>query len=253
MIEVREIDFAYEKNKKVLQKISLQLKGKTINIILGPNGTGKTTLLKCMNHILEPDEGKILLDNKYLTNMSISEIAKKIAYVPQDVSGNFSITVLEYVLMGRFPYVKKCYKERDRKLALTAIERIGLQEKAFVSFREVSGGERQRALIARALVQEPKVILLDEPTNNLDLKNQLLVLHILEKLVKEQDVTIVMILHDLNLASLFANRVILLDNAKIYADGTPQEVLNENNIRKVYGVDTIVTEEDGYKHIRLLK
>lgn len=102
-------------------------------------------------------------------------------------------------------------------------------------------------------MQEPKVILLDEPTNNLDLKNQLLVLHILEKLVKEQDVTVVMILHDLNLASLFANRVILLDNAKIYADGTPQEVLNENNIRKVYGVDTIVTEEDGYKHIRLLK
>lgn len=253
MLHVNNVSFGYDPAKKILDDISFHVEKGDVLGVLGPNGTGKTTLIKCINNILEPQSGEIFVDGNNVNNYSAKELAKVIAYVPQYANNFFDVSVVDAVLMGRIPYTDLNYSKKDREIAFSIIEKMGLTKFAFRSIKAMSGGERQRVLIARALAQQPKVIILDEPTSSLDLKNQLFILHNIAELVEQNNMTIIMTIHDLNLASMFCNKTIMLKNTKVFAYGETQKVLTEDNVKAIYGVETNITVEDGYKHVRLLK
>lgn len=253
MLEIKNISFGYKKNIPVLENISLSVASGEILGILGPNGTGKTTFIKCINNILKPDCGGVLFNGKNISNMKQQEIAKIIAYVPQYVSSFFNVNVIDTVMMGRLPYADRKYSDEDESIVFEILRKMNLEKFAFRNIKEMSGGERQRVFIARAMAQQPKVIILDEPTSSLDLHNQLFILHIVAELAAVNNIAIIMTIHDLNLASMFCDKILMLKDKHIFALGTAQEVLTEDNVKEIYGVETKITIEDGYKHIRLLK
>lgn len=252
-LEIANLSFAYKKDHKILDDISLTVEQGEILGILGPNGTGKTTFIKCINRILTPLSGTVTYGGKNLLSMKQEEIAKIIAYVPQYIGSFFDMTVIDAVMMGRLPYVNRSYSKEDEEIVFDILKRLELEEFAFRNIKEMSGGERQRVFIARALAQQPKIIILDEPTSALDLHNQLFILRIIAEVAKQSNISIIMTIHDLNLASMFCDKLLMLNNKKIFAYGATQEVLVEENINAMYKVKTKVTVEDGCKHIRLLK
>lgn len=237
----------------ILNNINLEIKQGEILGILGPNGTGKTTFIKCINNIHKPNEGRILYDGNNIMNLSQLNIAKIIAYVPQYTNNFFPMNVIDTVMMGRMPYVKKNYSDEDKEIVFSIIKKMNLEKFAFRNIKEMSGGERQRVFIARAMAQQPKIIILDEPTSSLDLYNQLFILHTITKLAKENNITIIMTIHDLNLASMFCDNILMLKDAHIFAHGKPESILTAENIYEMYKVRTEITTPESYKHIRLLK
>lgn len=253
MLQIENLSFSYKKGHIILDNISLEVPNGEVLGILGPNGTGKTTFIKCINNILKPDTGKVLFDGKNISKLSQREIAKIIAYVPQYINSFFAMNVIDAVMMGRLPYAGKRYSKEDEEIVFDILKRMNLEKFAFRSIKEMSGGERQRVFIARAMAQQPKIIILDEPTSSLDLHNQLFILKTIADLAKENNITIIMTIHDLNLAAMFCDRVLMLKESHVFAVGAVDEVLTENNIDVMYKVKTKVTVEDGYKHIRLLK
>lgn len=250
---ISNLSFGYKKGNKVLDDINLTVEQGEVLGILGPNGTGKTTFIKCINKILKPQAGKITYDGCDLLQLKQEEIAKIIAYVPQYIGGFFDMTVVDAVMMGRLPYAKYNYSKTDEAIVFDIINKMELTPFAFRSIKEMSGGERQRVFIARALAQQPKIIVLDEPTSALDLHNQLFILHTIADVAKTNNISIVMTIHDLNLASMFCDKILMLNNTHIFAYGKTQDVLNEYNINNMYRVNTRVTLEEHFKHIRLLK
>ncbi len=253
MLKINNISFSYRQDKKILDDISLDVNQGDVLGILGINGAGKTTFIKCINNIFSPDSGTVKVNGKDISSMTPKEIAQLIAYVPQYNGTFFNINVLDTVMMGRLPYAGRSYSKKDREIVYNILEKMNLEKFAFRSIREMSGGERQRVFIARALAQQPKIIILDEPTSSLDLHNQLFILKIIEDLAKRDNLTIIMIIHDLNLASMFCSKLVMLKEGKIFAQGNSADVLTEENISKVYKVSSKISIEDGYKHIRLLK
>lgn len=252
-LQINALSFSYDKKKPVLDNISLSAKQGEILGILGPNGTGKTTLLKCLNKILVASSGEIIFDGLNLKELDAKAIAKLIAYVPQYSGDQFTMTVIDCVMLGRLPYASRSYSESDKALVFNILRQLNLEDFAFRGLNTLSGGERQRVFIARALAQEPKCIILDEPTSSLDLHNQLFTLHTLASIAREKNIALIMTIHDLNLASMFCDKILMLKNAQIFAYGPSQEVLTTSNIEAMYKVKTAVTTQDGYKHIRLLK
>lgn len=241
MIEVNSIFFRYHQDW-VLQEISFQVrKGEFVGMI-GPNGSGKSTLLKILYHLLSPQRGEVLFEGLSLRKMGRNEIAKKIAVVAQEIYPAFPFRVIEMVLMGRSPYLGHLMFEsqKDLEIARRAMEWTEILPLADRSIDELSGGERKRVFIARALAQEPEVILLDEPTANLDLHHQAEFLDLILSLNREKGLTILMASHDLNLASEYCDRLIFLQNGKIYKMGAPGEVMTQENIEKVYGCEVWV-------------
>lgn len=180
-------------------------------------------------------------------------MAKIIAYVPQYINNMFPVSVIDTVLMGRLPYSRYGYSEEDRKIAFDTISIMNLEKFAFRNIMEMSGGERQRVLIARAMVQQPKIITLDEPTSSLDLHNQLFILKLVSEIAKTNNISIIMTIHDLNLASMFCDNLLMLKDSHVFAYGKSQEVINEKNISEMYNVNTKVSIVNGFKHVRLLK
>lgn len=252
-LQIKNLSFGYKKNQMILNNINLEIKQGEILGILGPNGTGKTTFIKCINNIHKPNEGRILYDGNNIMNLSQLNIAKIIAYVPQYTNNFFPMNVIDIVMMGRMPYVKKNYSDEDKEIVFSIIKKINLEKFAFRNIKEMSGGERQRVFIARAMAQQPKIIILDEPTSSLDLYNQLFILHTITKLAKENNITIIMTIHDLNLASMFCDNILMLKDAHIFAHGKPESILTAENIYEMYKVRTEITTPENYKHIRLLK
>lgn len=252
-LQIKNLSFGYKKNQMILNNINLEIKQGEILGILGPNGTGKTTFIKCINNIHKPSEGRILYDGNNIMNLSQLNIAKIIAYVPQYTNNFFPMNVIDTVMMGRMPYVKKKYSDEDKEIVFSIIKKMNLEEFAFRNIKEMSGGERQRVFIARAMAQQPKIIILDEPTSSLDLYNQLFILHTITKLAKENNITIIMTIHDLNLASMFCDNILMLKDAHIFAHGKPESILTAENIYEMYKVRTEITTPENYKHIRLLK
>lgn len=250
---VNNVSFAYKNNKMILDNISLEVKQSEVLGILGPNGTGKTTFLKCINNIHIPCNGTISYEGKVLGKLNYDEIAKIIAYVPQYTNNFFPMNVIDTVMMGRMPYVKKNYSDEDKEIVFSIIKKMNLEKFAFRNIKEMSGGERQRVFIARAMAQQPKIIILDEPTSSLDLYNQLFILHTITKLAKENNITVIMTIHDLNLASMFCDNILMLKDAHIFAHGKPEGILTAENIYEMYKVRTEITTPENYKHIRLLK
>jgi iron complex transport system ATP-binding protein len=256
MIEVSSISFRYHE-EWVLQGVSFRVeKGEFVGVI-GPNGSGKTTLLKLLYRLLAPQRGEILFELVPMKKMDRRDIAKRIAVVAQETQLLFPFSVLETVLMGRSPYLGRLLfeSEKDLEIARKAMEWTKVLSFSERSVEELSGGERKRVFIARALAQEPEVILLDEPTANLDIQHQIDFLELILTLNRERGLTIIMASHDMNIASEFCDRLILLQGGKIYQTGTPKEVVTKENIESVYGCEVWIDQHpvSGMPRISLLR
>jgi iron complex transport system ATP-binding protein len=248
VLKVERLSFGYGK-RLVLQGVELELNKGEILVLLGPNGCGKTTLLKCINRILKPMNGVVFIEGKNYFEMSEKEIARSIGYVPQDHKPPFPYRVLDFVLLGRSPYlgIFSSPGEEDRMIALESLRAVGIEHFADRAYTELSGGERQLVLLARALATSSKILLLDEPTAHLDFRNTHRVLSTIRKIVKERTLSAVMTLHDPNLAYRYADRIALVGNRMILRIGSPSEIITEELLREVYGVDVRVLNLDGLK------
>ncbi|HIH69348.1 ABC transporter ATP-binding protein [Methermicoccus shengliensis] len=238
MIEVKNVIFSYN-SKEVLRNVNLWIERGEVVFLLGPNGSGKTTLLKCIAGILKA-KGEVVVDGSNLWKLSRAEIAKIFGYVPQRGEISF-LTVFDVILLGRKPYIRWEASEDDYRVAEETIKMFNLANLASRKLNELSGGEIQLVLIARAFAQRPRYILLDEPTNNLDIKNQISVIKILRKAVKETGVSAIITTHELNLAANFADRIVLIKDGGVFASGGI-EVLSRENIKAVYGIDVEVVK-----------
>lgn len=255
MLDIESLSFNYGA-AKVLDNITFSAeKGECIGI-LGPNGSGKSTLLKTLSRILDPTSGRVVLCGKELERYSTKELARSMAVVPQDTNIDFDFTCLEVVLMGRNPHMRRFEIEgrKDADIAREAMMLTNtwhLRERPFV---ELSGGERQRVIIARALAQQPSVLLLDEPVSHLDINHQIEILDLVERLKKERGLVVIIILHDMNLAARYCDRLILLFNNSILATGGPDEVITQENIRKAFRANVMVKKHPvtGYLYVTLL-
>ena len=233
ILNVQGLQFHYP-NHPVLDDAGFMVEPGTLLAILGTNGTGKSTLLKCINRILKPAGGLVYIGEQPVDGLNRSELARTFGYVEQQRAGTRS-TVFNAVLLGRKPYVRWDIGKHDLEIAEQALATLGLSDYAMRYLDELSGGELQKVMLARALAQEPRVMLLDEPTSSLDMKNQLEVLHIIRAITRSRNIAALVAMHDLNLALRFADRFLLLKDRRIYAAGGV-EIMTPENIEAVYAV-----------------
>jgi iron complex transport system ATP-binding protein len=247
-LKLKNVEFSYA-STPILEDICMELAPAEVLGIVGPNGAGKSTLLRCINRILKPRRGSILLDEREIKELSLVEIARRMGYVPQTTTRVFPATVFDTVLMGRRPHLGWRSSEQDMEKVLEALKLLEIADFALRDFNELSGGQQQKVLIARALAQEADILLLDEPTSNLDIRHQLEAMDIITKLVKEKGISAIMAIHDLNLGSRYSDRIIMLNGGSIVDAGNPSSVLNPENIEQVYGVEAVVNENNGRPYI----
>ena len=243
-LKVENIESGYI-DKPVIKGVSFSVKKAEFIGIIGPNGGGKTTLLKTLSHIIIPFKGSVYLEEKNIHSLSAAALAKKLAMVGQGFVSIFSFTVEEIVLMGRSPYIGFLGHERKKDIekANHALERTGLISLKKRPIDELSAGERQRVLIARALAQEPKLLLLDEPTAHLDIGYQTDILDLIKSLQQDNGLTILCVLHDLNLASQYCDKLILLDKGGIVDFDTPKNILKYDVLEKIFNATCVVDEK----------
>lgn len=242
ILVVDEVEFAYG-SRPILKDIKFRVERGEVLAILGNNGAGKSTLLKCLNRILKPRRGTILLEDQNLSRLSSLEVAQRLGYVAQRHQVT-RFTVFDAVLLGRRPHVKWGLARQDLEVVHQVLRLLGLEDYALRYLDELSGGELQKVVIARAFAQEPQALLLDEPTSNLDLKNQLEVLDLVRRAVRKQKIAAIVVLHDLNLALRFADKFLFLKDHTVYACGE-KEIMTPENIAAVYGVPVLVEELRG--------
>lgn len=244
MVSVENLRFSYGRDE-VLRRISFEVeRGKFVSVI-GPNGSGKTTLLKNLSKLLNPAEGHIEIKNESIKRYKSRQLAKTMAVVHQGTSNAFDFNVGEVVLMGRYPHLEKLKSEtrEDMTIAEQAMQLTGIYHLREKTLQSISGGERQRVMIARALTQEPELLLLDEPISHLDIKYQLEILKLCKALNTSKGITVLTTLHDINLASRFSDMIIMMKSGKIHKMGRPEEVVTSENIRAVYDVDVVVVNK----------
>lgn len=224
---------------KILDGIDLCVESGEFLGMIGPNGCGKTTMLKCIYKALTPAQGQILLDQRDVQTLSNREMARQMSVLIQENHVEFDMTVMDMVLLGRYAHKKLLSgtDDRDEALALQALEKVGMSEYRDRSFLHLSGGEKQRILIARALAQDAGFVVLDEPTNHLDIRYQYQVMRILKK----ENVTVFSSVHDLNIAAQYCDKVVLIDKGTVVDYGTPEKVITRENIRRYFGVNAQVT------------
>lgn len=242
-LSVADVEFSYNSHP-VLSDVSFSLARGELLCVLGVNGAGKTTLLKCLNRILEPRCGSVLVDGEDLQRMGQNDVARRVGYVPQR-NPETRLSVYETVLLGRRPHIRWSLSAEDHRIAEEVIRRIGIAHLAMRPVGDLSGGELQKVIIARALAQTPSVLLLDEPTSSLDLKNQLEVMGLIRRVVAEQGLSAVVAIHDLNIAVRFADRLLFLKERRIHAVSTGKELTAEM-IRHVYDVEVALEEVGGH-------
>ena len=250
-VRLENMSFGYDE-KLILEDINLEINEPGLLCILGPNGVGKTTIVKNMNKLLKPKSGHVFVNGTDVSTMSHLDVARVMAFVPNSSNSVFSMTVGEFILMGRHPRAGYTTSDRDIAVVDSAIEILGLQEFAERDVRQLSAGQTQRVLIARGLVQEPEILILDEPTSNLDVKYQMDVMKFLKAYARDRKIVVIMVCHDLNITAAYADRVLLLYGKNVYADGKASEVLTADNIKTVYNVNAEVTDHDGIPQIRLI-
>ena len=250
LVDVKNISFSYDKDSPaVFENISFSIEKGDVLCVLGPNGTGKTTLIKCINGLHKVNEGEVYLNGANIQNLSFRDISRTVGYIPQGHVPSFPFTVFDVVLMGRSPYVNitSSPKEKDREIAMNALETLGIEDLKDKSYTNLSGGERQLVFLARVLAQEPDLLILDEPTNHLDFGNQIKLLEIIEQLSK-LGLAVIMSSHYPDHAFLAASKVAIMKDKGFIDFGTPEDVLSEENLKKAYGIDVKLMElDDGRK------
>jgi iron complex transport system ATP-binding protein len=244
-LSVQGIEFAYN-SVPVLKDVAFEAKEGEIIGVLGPNGSGKTTLLRCMNRALSPSKGTVMVEDKEIGSMSRKEIASEMAVVPQNCVITFPFTALEVVMMGRNPSMDRFQREakEDIEIVKRSMDATSVSGLAGRSMNQLSGGERQRVIIARALAQQPKIMLLDEPTLHLDVNHQMEIMELVKELANREKLTVIMVSHDLNLAARYCDKLILLSEGKVLSAGKVPEVLTQDNVEKVFKIRSLVQYDE---------
>lgn len=250
MMQVKNLSYHYKGSAEVLRDVSFDIEPGKFLAILGNNGVGKSTLLKCFNHILKPDCGEVLLDGENLLAKSSREVARRVAFVSQSVP-NAQMTVHDVVMLGRRPYMKWGFTEEDHTIVHDAMHRLDVEDMRGRFLNQLSGGEKQKVMLARALAQQPKVLLLDEPTSALDIQNQYQVLKMVRDICHKDHMIAVVVIHDLNLALRFCDQFLLLKDGQVYRHGE-RSILDSTALKDVYGVDAKVVEIEG-RHMVLVE
>ena len=241
MLEARNLCFSY-KSKQVLQDVSVRM-GPSLTAVIGPNAAGKTTFIKCLAGMLKP-QGAILIDGRPLREWKKRDVADILSYLPQHSDDKAMLTVFEAVLLGRLANLSWRVKDEDLEVALSVLQELGLDHLASKPLNELSGGQQQLTSIAQALAKEPRILLMDEPTNNLDLHRQLELFEFIVELTQKRKLATFMALHDLNFAARFADQLVVLHDGKVETVGPPRDVLTEELLLTVYGVEARVVYDD---------
>jgi len=250
MLEVKELSFRHKRSEKdVLKRVSFCAKKGELTAVLGANGSGKSTLFRCICGVWEHYTGKVLIDNSDISTLGFKDRIKHFAVVPQHHEPPFPYSVLEVVVMGRTKHlgIFSSPTKKDFEVAEAILKDLGIYELKDIPYTNISGGERQLVLIARALAQDASVLLLDEPTSHLDFKNQILIMSKIKKLAQTKKIVVLVSLHDPNLALLFSDRLVLLKNGEVFAHGSVKEVINTDNLKRLYGLNIKILEINGYK------
>ena len=244
-LELIDVTFGYDENRPVLRNVNLTIDEPGFYCIIGPNGVGKSTIVKCLNKINVPQKGEIKVDGVNVNDMSYKELSHKIGYVPVFSNDAFSMSVLDTIMVGRFNHAKTCSNEENMKKVYEAMKLMHIEALGYKKFNELSAGQHQKVAIARGLVQETPVLILDEPTANLDVKYQVYVMEMLRAISETRNMIVLTISHDLNITAKYAHKVIMLAKPGIvYAIGTPQEIFTRQNIIDVYGVNCRIIDDD---------
>ena len=243
MLNVENLSFHYRNGPEILRQVSFSLEDGQFLAILGNNGAGKSTMLKCFNQILRVEGGHVWMDGEDLLTMTHREVAQRVAFVSQNIPST-QMTVHDVVMLGRRPYMRWGFTEEDHRIVHEAMDRLHLSDMRGRFLNELSGGECQKVMLARALAQQPKVLLLDEPTSSLDIQNQYQVLDIVRDICRTSTITAVMVIHDLNLALRFCDRFLLLKDGQVYRSGD-SSILDRQALREVYGVNAHVATVEG--------
>jgi iron complex transport system ATP-binding protein len=250
MLNIENVCFSHVRSRPgadILKGVTFRAPGGKVTAVLGPNGSGKTTLFKCISGLWRPRQGAIRFGDRDLSGSVHSERAKRIAVVPQEHDPPFPYTVFDIVLMGRAPHISlfSAPALRDEEAAYAALDRIGIGALRDRPYTKISGGERQLVLIARALAQESPLLLLDEPTSHLDFRNQILVLEKVRGIARQKGLTVLMTLHDPNLAMRFSDHVVMIAEGRVLAQGAPAATLTPENLKLMYALDVSVIRHNG--------
>lgn len=243
MIKAENLSFGY-REKNILQQVNTDFQPCLVTGVIGPNGVGKSTLIKCLARILTPESGTVVIKGRDIFRMKSRDLAKLEAYVPQSGSMVFPLTVMEYVTLGRKPYVEWSLSREDHKIIADIMEYLRITSMQDKYMDEISGGERQKVMLARALVQQPDILILDEPTSALDIRHQLEVMALLRKIAAEKRCAVIVVMHDLMLVARYCDRVVLMKDGKVFAHGLPEMTITEKNIREVYGITSRILQTE---------
>lgn len=247
MLSVENLSYHYKNGPEVLKNLSFTVEDGQFMAILGNNGAGKSTMLKCFNKILTPDSGRVLMDGEDVLTLSGRQIAQRMAFVAQSVPGT-QMTVHDIVMLGRKPYMQWSFTEQDHEIVHMAMDELGISHLRGRFLSTLSGGEKQKVMLARALAQQPKILLLDEPTSALDIQNQYLVLQMVREICSQQGITAIVVIHDLNLALRFCSRFLLLSGGQVYRFGG-KEIIDRQALKDVYNVDAEVVDVHGHSMV----
>ncbi len=254
-LQMDDVCFSYDKkdeSKAVLKGITLEINGPQLISIVGPNGVGKSTLIHCINKILNPVKGKVMINQTDVRDINVKELAKDVGYVPYTSSDSFPLSVVDTVMMGRFPHSKWGSSAKDLEIVKGVLKLLDIEDLALRSFSELSAGQHQKVMLARGLAQEPKILLLDEPTSNLDIRYQLEITRILRDLSHQKRMIVIMISHDINIAAKYSDNIIMLKNGTIYSLGEPKDVITEENVRYVYDIGCRIVMDEDRPHVILI-
>ncbi|MBN6888677.1 iron-siderophore transport system ATP-binding protein [Cytobacillus horneckiae] len=244
MIEIKGLTKRFSK-KPVVEDVTVTIEPGTITSFIGPNGAGKSTLLSMVSRLLEADTGEVLLDQTNVKKWKSDEFAKRVSILKQANYINVRLTIRDLVEFGRYPYSKGRLKEEDEKFVNQAIEYMNLTDMQDKFLDELSGGQKQRAFIAMVIAQDTDYVLLDEPLNNLDMKHSVQIMKILRKLVDELGKTVIIVLHDINFASVYSDRIVALKDGKVVKNGPTNDIINSDALRQIYDMDIPIQEQNG--------
>ncbi len=250
-IRMDGLEYGYSPSVPVIKGLSLSLDKPEFVCIMGPNGVGKSTIIHCLNRVLRPPDRQVFLDGMDVNEYKLKDLAKHMGYVPASSSDAFPLTVIDTIMIGLQNDMRFGTSNEDLKKVEDVMKLMRIEDLAMRNFDELSAGQHQKVVLARGMVRTPEILLLDEPTSNLDIKHQLQVTKVLSELPRTKGMLVVMISHDINISAKYADRIILIHDGKVFANGTPLEVLTKENIRTVYGVDADIIVRDGHPHVIL--